>query len=603
MIKKAITTALLCSAILADAGAATINFTYAGKDYFSWGTGKKENYDVAMRIDNPELVGKKITKISASLYATEGISGTTMWMTKELSLNDKKQNVPDITSVEVAPSEYGDMKVTLESPYTITSDGVYIGYSFTIDELNDETKTPLLLAEKAHENGFYLHSSRTVLKWMNYGTSRVDASPIIEVTIEGDFPEYSMSLTSLPVIYGKAGATATVNVGVQNVGSEPVNEIEYTYTIDGNTKTGKQTLTAPIASDYVHSTVAPLVFEVPEAIGEYDIEVKIDKINGTVNSSSSATASGKFNAVAIVPHHRPLVEEYTGTWCGWCPRGWYVLEKMNRLYGSDFIGIAYHNGDPMATVSPSDYPVYVNGFPAATVDRGSVIDPDEAEEPWKISREQFTPAAISLYAWWTDKEKTSIEAASFTKFAIAEENADYRLAYVLCADDLHSTDSDWDQSNYFPGYRSDYEGTELEVLCDMGNPIKDLHFNEVALIADTPDGIDGSLPSSIETDKTTEDHYTFDTKPVKNLIQNPDKLFVVAIVLDGKTGKVVNAIKAPVTAEAGVDTAIAEEAKDAVSVRYTDLQGRIVKAPRAGIYIKTVKYSDGSVKSEKELIK
>lgn len=59
MIKKAITTALLCSAILADAGAATINFTYAGKDYFAWGTGKKENYDVAMRIDNPELVGKK----------------------------------------------------------------------------------------------------------------------------------------------------------------------------------------------------------------------------------------------------------------------------------------------------------------------------------------------------------------------------------------------------------------------------------------------------------------------------------------------------------------------------------------------------------------
>ena len=609
MLKRSILAAILCSAIMAEAGAAEISYTYAGNEYGSWGTKKKENYDVAMRINDPELVGKKITSINASLYATENISSTSVWLSKELKL-EKKVNVPDI-SIAATPNAFGEMKVKLETPYTITEEGVYVGYSLAVDELDNVTSYPLLLSTSVNENGFYLHTSRSVIKWMNYGTDRINATAVIEVTIEGDFPENAVGIKPLSTIYGKAGASSTAAVDLMNYGSSPVTDIDYSYTIDGVTKNATYKLPTPAATDYVHPTTVMLSLDMPENIGEYPLDLTIDKVNGKANTASAKSATTTLNAVSFVPVHRPLMEEYTGTWCGWCTRGWFALEKMNELYPDDFIAIAYHNSDPMATVAETDYPVNASGFPSATIDRGPVIDPYYGsasngfgiETDWKNARSQFTTASISLYAWWADAEKTKIEAASFTQFVNAETDADYALSYVLCANDLHSTDPDWDQHNYFPSRASEYEGTELEALCKMPESINDLHFNEVALIADTPYGIEGSIPSTLEIGKSIEDRYTFDTSDVKPLIQNPDNLFVVAMVLDGKTGKVVNAIKAPVTAEAGIENVMPAEGVDEVAVRYTDLQGRVVKAPRAGIYVKTVKYSDGSVKSEKLLVK
>ncbi len=607
MLKKAITSAILGIMLVTEAGAATITYTYANEDYAFWGTRKKENYDVAIRIDDPRLIGKKITAINATLYATSGISHTSLWLSKELRL-ENRVNAPDITSVAVTPDTYGEMKATLDDPYVITGDGVYAGYSFATDELNEQTVNPLLLSTAVNKNGFYLHTSRSVLKWMNYGVDRLQATAVIDVKIEGDFPEYSLDLTSLPEIYGKAGTMGTVIAEIQNTGLEPVKEIEYSYTIDGVTKSAKYTFSTPVKTNFVNPAQASLTLETPEKTGAYDITLTIDKINGNNNMSEAKSAKTTFNSVSIVPKHLPLMEEYTGTWCGWCPRGWFALEKMNKLYGDEFIGIAYHNGDPMAVVPESDYPIIVNGFPSASIDRGEEMDPyyglaDDGfgiETAWKDARSIFAPATLGVYAWWTDDTQTAIDVTSFTKFVVAKEDADYRLAYVLCADDLHSVDTEWDQHNYYPDYASKYIGTELYELCEMGSTINDLHFNEVALIADTPEGIDGSLPGDIEADKVIEDHYTFRTDGVKELIQNPAKLFVVAMIIDGKTGKVVNAAKGAVAFEAaGIDAVRATECEEVSSVRYTDLQGRIVKSPNAGVYVKTTRFKDGSIRSEK----
>jgi thiol-disulfide isomerase/thioredoxin len=46
--------------------------------------------------------------------------------------------------------------------------------------------------------------------------------------------------------------------------------------------------------------------------------------------------------------HRVLVEEFTGSWCGWCPRGALALKQMEEHYPGKAIGVAVHNGDPMA---------------------------------------------------------------------------------------------------------------------------------------------------------------------------------------------------------------------------------------------------------------
>lgn len=611
MFKNVLTAIAVGLAVVAEATAGSITYTYANNEFGNWGTGKKETYDVAIRIDNPVLAGKKITAINASVYAIDGISKTSVWLSKELNLKNRV-NAPDIVSVPATPNSYGEMKVTLDTPYTLTEDGVYVGYSLTVDELNDDTYNPLLFSTATNENGLYLHSSRTALKWMNYGVERLPASAVIEVTIEGDFPEYSLDIVSMPTVYGKAGATGSAQLEVMNYGVNTVNEISYTYTIGETTKTGNVSLSTPVKTDFIYSAQALLTFDVPEEIGEHNIDVTIDKINGNENIADTKSASAKLYTVSDIPRHRAVMEEFTGTWCGWCTRGWFALEKMNSLYGSDFIGLAYHSGDPMQTIDDYDFPVYVDGFPSASIDRGAIIDPYYGtakdgfgiENDWLNACKVFSPASISLYAWWADADKTTIDVTSFTKFVIEENDADYRLSYVLCANDLHSAESAWDQSNYFPNYASDYAGSELYELCEMPSSINDLHFNEVVLIANDPKGIAGSLPESTKINESNEDSYTFTiTEDVAPLIQNPANLFVVAMVIDGKTGKIVNAIKAPVTAEAGIDTVKRQGSVEEVAVRYTDLQGRTINTLRPGIYVKTVKYSDGTVKSEKTIVR
>ena len=104
--KKLILSSLLAVAALsASAAEASITYTYAGNDLLSWGRFKAETYDVAIRLNDPALVGKKITSLRAVLNASEGIESTSLWLSKELKLENidgVKKNVPDTYSKEVA---------------------------------------------------------------------------------------------------------------------------------------------------------------------------------------------------------------------------------------------------------------------------------------------------------------------------------------------------------------------------------------------------------------------------------------------------------------------------------------------------------------------
>ena len=57
---------------------------------------------------------------------------------------------------------------------------------------------------------------------------------------------------------------------------------------------------------------------------------------------------------------RCVVEEYTGTWCGNCPRGIVGLSRLAEDFGDRFIGIAIHTGDSEPMVIPT-YPSLVPG--------------------------------------------------------------------------------------------------------------------------------------------------------------------------------------------------------------------------------------------------
>jgi hypothetical protein len=80
-----------------------------------------------------------------------------------------------------------------------------------------------------------------------------------------------------------------------------------------------------------------------------------------VDPSTVAAISGQFQK-------RVLIEDYTGTWCGWCPRVAYGIQKVEEL-GIRAVPVAIHNGDPMAWGTSSTWPQSVNSFPTAMLNR------------------------------------------------------------------------------------------------------------------------------------------------------------------------------------------------------------------------------------------
>jgi len=92
------------------------------------------------------------------------------------------------------------------------------------------------------------------------------------------------------------------------------------------------------------------------------------------------------------------------------------------------------------------------------------------------------------------------------------------------------------------------------------------------------------------------------TSTARSLVQDLDKLSVVALVVNTNTGAVVNAIKKPVGKSDGVVETLNSE-KTVDSIIYYDLQGRQVANPAQGIYIQSVRFTDGTSVNVKVLKK
>lgn len=83
----------------------------------------------------------------------------------------------------------------------------------------------------------------------------------------------------------------------------------------------------------------------------------------------SILAAMALNAHAQVK--KVLLEDYTGTWCGWCPEGAVVVEELLAAHPTNFIAVASHSGDQLAITDGTNVQdgVGVTGFPQGAVDR------------------------------------------------------------------------------------------------------------------------------------------------------------------------------------------------------------------------------------------
>ncbi len=611
---------LALSMTTAMAETASTVYSYAGDDVFSWGKGKTDTYDIAMCLNDPSLAGMKITGLSALINTPEQISDVSLWLTSELKL-ENKVNVVDIIRQEAVPVPEGNdgwpslsrISVTFDEPYILTDKPVYAGYSFNVDNnATDELRYPVIVSTNINPNGLYVHISKSVLQWLDY-SENVGGSAAIYVTLEGDFPSCSLEMKSLESGYSVNGEDFEVIASLMNTGVETVTDIDYTCSVGEESYDMHFDLPYPLVTDMAKSTNISLPVKAIEGDGANELTLTINKVNGKLNEASNTSSSTTINVLPFIAVHRPLIEEYTGTWCQWCIRGWKAMELIREMYGDKVIRVAFHSDDPMEVAIR--YPLTPDGYPAATIDRGYCMDPyygtgNLGKGDFSIrydldeAIQKVVPAEINVEAIWADEEKTKIDVSSSVRFIDDREYATYLVVgYMLVADGLTGTENSWMQANGYAKYAGTDQltGTYLDELSQWPYYVPDLVFNDVAINVSGQMGIIDSLPATIIHNEWYDGTYSFDIAD-NPLVQDKDKLSVVSMIVNRATGEIVNANKAHVVDIAGVE-AVATTPMT-VSTRYYDLCGMCVANPTDGnIYIKVDSLSDGTVTASKVIFK
>lgn len=631
-------------ALATTANAASVSdreFSYPeeGSETYYYGTGKtNETYDVAVCIDAPSLSGARVTGLNITLAPGAVISAPSGWLTSELKLESKK-NVADIASAEATAAEGNVLSVTFDEPYTLTDKPVYAGFSFFIDKLKnmpDEvlaaSKNPVPYCVGRNANGFFIHTSRTVLKW----TSRADQNQLLdmEIVLQGEFADYAVSVNSVSRVRTTIEPTSVcIPVSLTNYGSSEVKTIGYEVTFGGkDTITGECALSVPLSGKFGSEGKAEL--QVPTYFETSEMTVRILTVDGHPNTISGKSASGEYIVMAFVPKANPIMEEYTGLWCGWCPRGFVAMEKMAEMH-PEFICASYHSENPGSEYLQfvDDYPNEVDGYPGAVMNRILDVDPYYGtyndgfgvEKDWLALSEEVPDANIEASLEWADDAHTKLICRSKVMFVSDVKSSDYALNYVITGDgfkNIYVYDDKGDidleksviitQSNYY----SSYSAADVEDDSPLWNPflgtaskVTDLVWNDIVMYSGKVGG-EEAFPAVI---KANEEAYSSDfeidyTKVVnmeatpRNLLPDNGKLRCIA-VLTTADGKFVNAAKSETisNSKGSAVGAVADVVK--VAADYYDLQGRRVANPAGGMYIRVDRHADGSRKASTVTVK
>ena len=592
----------------AEGDAKTFDFTYA---YYPYTALKLNNLTGGVsRI----FMGFEMTREDIKTFAGSKVTGFTMYSPtgpKESPDNTITDGQffysigPDFVKADytqeftLTTDAFGENKVELAEPYVITGEeeSLLFGYSlvipkqdnlyyYVVDYIPNNPNTGLVGVSL---NGVGFPSEFSSMA-ESYGAS------CLSLTLECEHLPHYADFSNVPAtMCFPVGVDSKRALLVEATCADPIESIELEYTIGGV----KQTQKCEINPAYPAGVSRLIDIEVDfpaqaEKMTEL-LHLGIPQINGKGNEHADVVTDLSVAAVNAdeLPDHQVLYEEYTGTWCGWCPRGFAALEYMRKNY-PEFVVASFHNEDPM-DVFNNNYPVYPSGFPYATLDRKYGYDPYYGSETYDlpvpivgdIEAINVVPTAWKI-GLTHEKESDDVLVATATVSNLAGyKDKDFKLAYLLVADGLSGATRNWMQSNYYSTLSPEYI-EELNEFCRGGshaqNLVRGLVFNDVVVSTTGIYGEDGSIPSTLEPGEEATHSIRFDLSKISStLIPDRNKLRVVAAVLDER-GNVVNCTKDEVN---DFDPNAVEGIFDAnAPVEYFNLNGMKVAEPTEGIYIR-----------------
>lgn len=298
-----------------------------------------------------------------------------------------------------------------------------------------------------------------------------------------------------------------ITAKISNLGKDTISDFYYTYTVNSkDTFIDSLHLSTPLLPNGENTlTLTHSQFwETGNAGTVNTIKISALNTNDSLNKDSSIF-SKKLKILRILGVHpivrNTMLEVSTGGWCGYCPNAHLVAEDNELLYGSRFIPVSHHFGDPMQTdESHSINEAYEKGYPYGTFDR-----------------RYFS----GQMAGWQNIIDLQMKDSGIVKMTIADKNYDtttrtitykikakfydyvlgnFRIGAILTENNVrgYASPSQWSQNNY---YSSEYQG-------GAGGPTHRLYYEPHYMdgylhnyvVLDMPHGAwgkDSSLPEYI----------------------------------------------------------------------------------------------------------
>ena len=566
-------------------------------------TGITGNNKVAMVLTADDLApyyGKKIAGVRFNLGEGETANGVFVEnlkiadgeITEATSLVSSDESVTSAAGAKNTGEWHEvmfDNKIELNSSF----EGLFVGYNYKQKSNN----YPIGVSSKV-EGPFYIYANIPASKggngedWYQINSGGYGLS--IQLIVEGDFAPNAVR----PLDFGEftvvKGKSKNVAVSLWNIGSK-LTSIDYTIALDG--KAGAEQH-LDFGKDFglggTHSVEIP--FAAASELGASTVTLTITKVNGEENACVKNSATGTLYTVEREFVKRSVAEQFTGTGCGNCPSGHVAMHNMHNLYGDQFIGIALHQfnqSDPMYNIS---YDLGFTGAPQCMVNRSSgVLAPyEQMPEVLKASLNEIALAEVTVAGTFAE-EDTKVNATASVESLVA---GDYNIAFMLTADGLTGKTTSWKQQNYFckGGGRYNSQASmpdDLKFLWNKGSAYYET-YNDVLIASSYVSSNNKATLPTLVANGTVSSEYTMKmpTKVALKKALKLDQIYVVALLLDKKTGAIVNAGRARVTGSTGIED-VTTGTEPTVVARY-NVNGVQIAAPVKGINI--VKMSDGTTR-------
>ena len=549
------------------------------------------------------------------------------------------QYVVPAAEVEAAlkklPANYvGPISVKLPKPLTVGSDGAIVGYSFD----GKSSDTPVVLAGSSSEAGGFLFQFEDNGKryFQSFAKAFGQSSTITVGMDVSDCEANDATVSANPELTTLVKTKQQYPFYITNNSAKPITQITYSISVDGENGAEKSLdLSSPIESMETASIPYTTAFEDD---GVHTVELNISKVNGNTNINKQSSAAYSIIALEKSADRVSVVEEQTGTWCGWCPRGHVALDLLNKQLGDKVVTLAGHftNGesqvDPMNILGDNitsqaeayaDYgliALYVSsllgggGLPGAMFDRVVAADPYVGANTTKgkngtyeygatdlvnlLKEENPSEADFSMTASWADDKNTDIKVDLTTTFNYNRFGSfPYGVAFVLSENGMTGKGATWKQLNYYSKLAgvngaSDFNNPDMAAWFKAGSYVSTTYDN-VVVQAWNPFGNAAIVDKSV-TDIVKGEAIPFSTtlKVNSDLIQNYNNLTLSALLVNLNSLAVVNAAKVVLgNCAAGIEDVNSEVNNNVVS-RY-NVNGMRINGAQKGLNI--VKLANGKV--------